>query len=73
MRALFCSQCWRLDLRLPARPASHPRTIEAGPLSEEDLAAIEASLESFAQVIRASDWAALAALYTEDAVFMAPE
>ncbi len=29
-------------------------------------------MESFAQVIRASDWAALAALYTEDAVFMAP-
>jgi ketosteroid isomerase-like protein len=55
-----------------AGTACQPPAQEAAGLSEEDVAAIEASLESFAQAIRASDWAALTALYTEDAVFMAP-
>ncbi len=36
-----------------ASTACQPPAEEAGPLSEEDLAAIEASLESFAQAIRA--------------------
>ena len=45
---------------------------EAGPLSEEDVAAIRASAESFVEAVRAGDWAGMAALYTEDAVVMAP-
>ena len=45
---------------------------EAAGLSEEDVAAIEASLESFAQAIRASDWPGVAAFYTQDAVIMSP-
>jgi uncharacterized protein (TIGR02246 family) len=45
---------------------------EAGPLSEEDVAAITASTDSFVEALLAGDWAAFAALYTEDAVFMSP-
>jgi len=45
---------------------------EAGPLSDDDVAAIKASTEAFIQAVRFEDWAALAALYTEDAVFMPP-
>ncbi len=36
------------------------------------MAAIRANLDTFAQAILAADWAALTALYTEGAVFMAP-
>jgi uncharacterized protein (TIGR02246 family) len=45
---------------------------EAGPLSEEDVAAIEASADVFVEAALAGDWAAFAALYAEDAVFMPP-
>ncbi|UCC71601.1 MAG: DUF4440 domain-containing protein [Gemmatimonadota bacterium] len=55
-----------------ASTACQPPAQEAGPLSEEDVAAIEAFQEAFAQAIRAGDWAGAAAFYTEDAVFMPP-
>jgi uncharacterized protein (TIGR02246 family) len=45
---------------------------EVGPLSEEDVAAIKASADVFVEAVLAGDWAAFAALYTEDAVFMPP-
>jgi uncharacterized protein (TIGR02246 family) len=45
---------------------------EVGPLSEEDVAAIKASPDAFAKTVLAGDWAAYAALYTEDGVFMPP-
>jgi uncharacterized protein (TIGR02246 family) len=45
---------------------------EAAPLSEEDVAAIKASTDSFVEALLAGDWAAFAALYTEDAVVMPP-
>jgi uncharacterized protein (TIGR02246 family) len=45
---------------------------EVGPLSEEDVAAIEASTDGFAETAVAGDWAALAALFTEEAVLMPP-
>ncbi len=45
---------------------------EAGPLSDDDVAAIKASTEAFIQAVRSEDWAAHAALYTEDAVWMPP-
>ncbi len=45
---------------------------EAGPLSEEDVAAIKASADVFVEALLAGDWAAFAALYTEDAVVMPP-
>jgi len=45
---------------------------EAGPLSEEDVAAIKASTDVFIEVALAGDWAAVAAFFTEDAVFMPP-
>ncbi len=44
----------------------------SGALSDEDVAAIEASSESFAEAFMASNWAGVAALYTEDAVLMPP-
>jgi uncharacterized protein (TIGR02246 family) len=45
---------------------------EAGPLSEEDVAAITASADVFGEATLAGDWAAYAALYTEDAVAILP-
>jgi uncharacterized protein (TIGR02246 family) len=42
------------------------------PLSAEDKAGVEASTEAFLKAYRASDWAALAAMYTEDAVLLPP-
>ena len=45
---------------------------EAGPLSEEDVAAIKASSAAFVEAVLAGDWAAVAAFYTEDAVLMFP-
>ena len=41
-------------------------------LSEEDRAAIEASDKAWEEHAIANDWAALAALYAEDAMYMAP-
>jgi uncharacterized protein (TIGR02246 family) len=55
-----------------ASTACQPAAQQVGPLSDEDVAAIRASTESFAEAIRASDWAGVSALYTEDAVFMPP-
>ena len=55
-----------------ASTGCQPPAQEAGPLSEEDVAAIEASFESLAQAVRAGDGAGAAALYTQDAVFMPP-
>ena len=52
--------------------ACQPPAQEAGPLSEEDVAAIEASLDAFTEAILAGDWAGVAAWYTENAVFMLP-
>lgn len=44
----------------------------AGPLSDADIAGIEATSEAFHQAALANDWAGLAATYTEDAVLMPP-
>ena len=41
-------------------------------LSEEDITAIEATSQAFLKAARASDWAAAAATYTDDAVLMPP-
>jgi uncharacterized protein (TIGR02246 family) len=60
-----------LALALASTPCQLPAQ-EAGPLSEEDVAAIRASAESFAEAMLAGDWAGAAAFYTEDAVVMAP-
>ncbi len=45
---------------------------EVGPLSEEDVAAIKASRDAFAEAMLAGDWAAVAASYTEDVALMLP-
>ena len=47
-------------------------TPEVGPLSEEDVAAIKASRVVFVEAMLAGDWAALAALCTEDVALMLP-
>lgn len=41
-------------------------------LSEADVAAIEATSQTWLEAARASDWAAVAATYTADAVLMPP-
>lgn len=55
-----------------AGTACEPAAQEAGPLSEEDVAAIEAVVQSYAEAQLANDWAAAAEHFTEDAVAMAP-
>jgi uncharacterized protein (TIGR02246 family) len=55
-----------------ASMACQPVAQEAGPLSEEDVAAIRAVPQSYTEAMLASDWAAVAAHYTEDALLMAP-
>ncbi|UCC48290.1 MAG: DUF4440 domain-containing protein [Gemmatimonadota bacterium] len=52
--------------------ACQPPAQQAGPLSEEDVAAIRAITEAYAQVALAGDVAALTAFYSEDAVLMPP-
>lgn len=44
----------------------------AGPLPQADIAAIQATSDSFAAYLKAGNHEALAALYTEDAVLMPP-
>lgn len=60
-----------LALALASTACQRPAQEPAG-LSEEDVASIRASTESFAEAIRAGDWAGATAFYTEDAVFMPP-
>ena len=55
-----------------ASTACQPPAQEAGPLSEEDVAAIRAVPEAFAQAVLAGDWGTVAAGYAEDAVLMPP-
>ena len=45
---------------------------EAGALSDEDVAAIKTAYDAYGQTIVSKDWAALIAMYTEDAVIMPP-
>ncbi len=52
--------------------ACQPLAQEAGPLSDEDIAAIRAGERAFVQALLAGDWAAAAAGHTEDAVRMPP-
>ena len=52
--------------------ACQPPAQEAGPLSDEDIATIRAVNQAFIQASLAGDWAAAAALHTEDAVRMPP-
>ncbi len=55
-----------------ASTACQPPAQEAGPLSDEDVAAIRAGRQAFVQAQLAGDWAAAAAVHTEDAVRMPP-
>jgi uncharacterized protein (TIGR02246 family) len=55
-----------------ASTACQPPAQEAGPLSDEDVAAIKAVAQSYTEAMLANDWAAVAAHYTQDAVLMSP-
>ncbi len=55
-----------------ASTAFQPLAQEAGPLSEDDVAAITSQTERFRQAILAGDWAANAGLFTQDGVLMPP-
>ena len=55
-----------------ASAACQPPAQEAGPLSEEDVAAIRAANDEWIQAYRDNDVAALVALYSDDAVIMPP-
>ena len=45
---------------------------QVGQLSEEDVAAIRSTREAYVQAVLAGDWAAAAALHTDEAVRMPP-
>jgi len=49
------------------------KEVGVAPLSDEDVAAIKASTEAYVQARISSDWAALTAFYTEDAIVMPPD
>lgn len=49
----------------PAQPA--------GPLSDEDVAAIRGMFDSLLEAERAGDWDVVATVFSEDAVFMMPD
>ncbi|KPK82020.1 MAG: hypothetical protein AMS25_03810 [Gemmatimonas sp. SM23_52] len=55
-----------------ASAACQPPVQEAGPLSEEDVAAIRAANDAWIQAFGDNDDAALVALYSDDAVIMPP-
>jgi ketosteroid isomerase-like protein len=55
-----------------ASTACQPPVQEAGPLSDEDVAAINDLAQRWAQLEKAGDWAGVAALHTDDAVWMPP-
>jgi len=55
-----------------ASAACQPPAQEAGPLSEEDVAAIRAAAQSYTEAMLTGDWAAAVAVFTEDAVRMPP-
>ncbi len=52
--------------------ACQPPAREAGPLSEEDVAAIRSASQAWAEAFKADDDAAAIAFSTEDAVLMGP-
>jgi ketosteroid isomerase-like protein len=55
-----------------ASTACQPPAQEAGPLSEEDVAAIRAETQEYVETTLARDWDRWVKFYTEDAVFMLP-
>ena len=55
-----------------ASTACQPAAQEAGPLSEEDIAAIKSIGPALDEAALAGDWDAIAALFTEDVVLMPP-
>jgi ketosteroid isomerase-like protein len=55
-----------------ASTACQPPAQEAGPLSEEDVAAIRNEMQAHVELVLAGDPAAIAAMYTEDGVQMPP-
>jgi uncharacterized protein (TIGR02246 family) len=50
-----------------------PAAQEAGPLSDEDVAAIQGVVDALIEADLAGDWDAAAALFADDAVFMMPD
>ena len=56
----------------PVEEAAEEAAAVVTALSDEDVAAIEASVQAYNQAVRSGDWAAVAALYTEDAILMPP-
>ena len=61
-----------LILLLALAAACQPPVQEPSALTEADLAAIRTSTENFGPLLVAANYDAVAALYTEDAVFMPP-
>ncbi len=55
-----------------ASAACEPPAQEVAGLSAEDMAAIRADTEAFAQAVLDRDWAAATALFSDDAVLMPP-
>lgn len=69
--ALILLLCFTFSCK-PAEEAAEEAVAVVATLSDEDVAAIKASTEAFVQATNSKDWAAVAAMYTEGAVFMPP-
>ena len=68
--ALVFLLCFAFSCQQPVEEAAEEVGVMA--LSEEDIAANKALTEAYVQGINANDWAAVTALYTEDAILMPP-
>jgi|SRR2546422_63631 len=62
----------RVAVLLVASAACNPRTPAAGGLSQQDQAAIRALIAKLREIVRARNWDALTAEYTEDGWKMPP-
>ena len=65
--------CFTFGCQQPTEEVTEEAVAEVGALTDEDVAAIKASTEAYVQARISSDWAALTAFYTEDAIVMPPE
>ena len=70
--SLILMLCFTFGCQQPVEEVVEEAVAEVAALSDEDVAAIKASTEENVQAVRSKDWAALAALYTDDAVVMPP-
>ena len=70
--SLILMLCFTFSCQQPVEEVAEEAIAEVAALSDEDVAAIKASIEAYVQGVNSEDWTTVSALYTEDAVLMPP-